>query len=123
MILVVFKLFDEKHKGKGEALCCALEKGIIECRKFECEMFCWKLYLLFIISSIIMTYIQVRCENYPAQITCLGDVIFTRHQIIEPFKKEGCRPLSPCTIYSFHSCFPLNIFTLALFKYAVIWIF
>jgi len=50
-------LFDEKHIGKGEALCCALEKGITECRKFECEMFCWKLYLLFIISSIIMTYI------------------------------------------------------------------
>ena len=49
-------LFDEKHIGKGEALCCALEKGITECRKFECEMFCWKLYLLFIISSIIMTY-------------------------------------------------------------------
>ena len=51
-------MFDEIHIGKGEALCCALEKGITECRKFECEMFCWKLNLLFIISSIIMTYIQ-----------------------------------------------------------------
>ena len=56
-------LFDEKHIGKGEALCCALEKGITECRKFECEMFCWKLYLLFIISSIIMTYITSDAIN------------------------------------------------------------
>jgi len=57
-------LFDEKHIGKGEALCCALEKGITECRKFECEMFCWKLNL-FIISSIIMTYILIGCNPNP----------------------------------------------------------
>ena len=60
-------LFDEQHIGKGEALCCALEKGITECRKFECEMFCWKLYLLFIISSIIMTY---RCSQHICYGTC-----------------------------------------------------
>ena len=51
-----YKFDKSLYIGKGEALVFALEKGITECQKFECEMFCWKLYLLFIISSIIMTY-------------------------------------------------------------------
>ena len=29
-----------------------LKKGITECQKFECEMLCWKLKLLFIINEL-----------------------------------------------------------------------